>query len=372
MNIVHAGETYQIYGEALKTYSRLPTMTYQVGFSKMTGFFLTAHPDLTVIEEKVYGNHEKKADKVLNAFKNVNRNFGVILSGQKGIGKSLFARVLARKSLAQDYPLIIVDQYIPGIANFIASIDQEVLVLFDEFEKSFGKCGDNERDPQEEMLSLFDGVNGGKKLFIITCNKSSDLNEFLINRPGRFHYHFAFSNPSPEEIEEYMRDNLKEEHWGEIIRIVDYAAYIDVTFDYLRAIAFELNLGSSLEEALDDLNISRNDGGYYDAEVTFEDGRVERVDHLNIDMFSPNRQFFWVRLNHIGSMRLTFAGNSIKMNREDKSLQLDPSKISRYIDEETYDEDDKEEAAALKYLKEIGIKSVLFTKHSFASYKYTI
>ena len=179
-------------------------MTYQVGFNKMSGFFLTAHPDLTVIEEKVYGNHEKKADKVLNAFKNVNRNFGVILSGQKGIGKSLFARVLARKSLAQGYPLIIVDQYIPGIANFIASIDQEVLVLFDEFEKSFGKCSDNERDPQEEMLSLFDGVNGGKKLFIITCNKSSDLNEFLINRPGRFHYHFTFSNPSPEEIEEYL------------------------------------------------------------------------------------------------------------------------------------------------------------------------
>lgn len=372
MNIVHAGETYQIYGEALKTYSRLPAMTYQVGFSKMTGFFLTAHPDLTVIEEKVYGNHEKKADKVLNAFKNVNRNFGVILSGQKGIGKSLFARVLARKSLALGYPLIIVDQYIPGIANFIASIDQEVLVLFDEFEKSFGKCGENERDPQEEMLSLFDGVNGGKKLFIITCNKSSDLNEFLINRPGRFHYHFAFSNPSPEEIEEYMRDNLNEEHWGEIVRVVDYATYIDVTFDYLRAIAFELNLGSSLEEALEDLNISRNDGGYYDVEVVFEDGRIERTEHLNIDMFSPKKQSFWVRLANRGSIRLDFPGNSIKVNRADKSLQLDPSKTSRFVDEDYYDEDDKEDVAALKYLKEIGIKSILFTKHSFASYKYTI
>ena len=89
-------------------------------------------------------------------------------------------------------------------------------------------------------------------------------------------------------------------------------------------------------------------------------------------MFSPNRQSFWVRLNNIGSLRLTFAGNSIKMNREDKSLQLDPSKVSRFIDEDMYDEDDKEDAAALKYLKEIGIKSVLFTKHSYTSYKYTV
>ena len=45
MNVVHAGSTYQIYGDSLQTYKELPVGTYEVCFSKMTGFFLTSHND---------------------------------------------------------------------------------------------------------------------------------------------------------------------------------------------------------------------------------------------------------------------------------------------------------------------------------------
>ena len=119
MNVVHAGSTYQIYGESLKTYSQLPVRSYEVGFSKMTGFFLTAHNDLVVNESKVYGSSPQKVDKVLRAFNLTDRNFGVILSGRKGIGKSLFARLLANKAQEYDLPLIIVSLLIGFIINYI-------------------------------------------------------------------------------------------------------------------------------------------------------------------------------------------------------------------------------------------------------------
>ena len=75
----------------------------------MTGFFLKVRPDL-VVKEPVYGVHPEKAEKVLRSFKVFQRNLGVILSGDKGIGKSLFARLLSAKAVEAGYPVIIVDQ----------------------------------------------------------------------------------------------------------------------------------------------------------------------------------------------------------------------------------------------------------------------
>ena len=129
MNIVQSGTMYMIYDDSVKTYSELPVGAYEVGFNKMTGFFLKTRNDFKVTE-KVYGNHAEKVDKVLKSFQLADRNFGLILSGQKGIGKSMFMRVLAEKAGALGYPVVVVSDYIPGIDDFLASIEQECVVLF--------------------------------------------------------------------------------------------------------------------------------------------------------------------------------------------------------------------------------------------------
>ena len=178
MNIVNSGSRYQIYGEDVKTYRELPIGSYDVNFHKMMGFYLTARHDLVVNEEKVYGNSEVKINKVLQSYRLMsNRNFGVLLSGQKGIGKSLFVRLLAEKAIAMSYPVIVVSTAIPGIADFLSSIDQDVVVVFDEFEKTFKPQEDY--NPQDEMLSLFDGMDGGHKLFVVTCNELGDINKYI-------------------------------------------------------------------------------------------------------------------------------------------------------------------------------------------------
>ena len=81
--------TYDIFDNTMQVYNKLPAQPYVVRFSKNRGFFLEKFNDLEIKESKIYGVHESKVTKVLNMFESQNRNLGVILSGDKGIGKSL-------------------------------------------------------------------------------------------------------------------------------------------------------------------------------------------------------------------------------------------------------------------------------------------
>ena len=340
MNIVNSGSMYQVYGDDVKTYKVLPAATYEINFGKLTGFFLTVHPDLEVNEEKVYGNHEARAEKVLRSFDNMNRNLGIILSGQKGIGKSLFARVLAKAALKRGLPVLIAQRYIPGIASFISSIEQEVVVIFDEFEKTFRET--EEASPQEEMLSLFDGIDNGRKIFVITCNETRSLSSFLLNRPGRFHYHFCMSNPNAEEVAQYLCDKLKPEYHDNIDRIVRLSNTINITYDYLRAIVFELNQGYSLEETMNDLNITRGDSVSFDITLHMLDGSTFVAYDETIDMFSGREKGFWAR-NVNTSMRRFFFINLSAIVNEGGRVSLSGEHIRANIDEtDFYEIEDKE------------------------------
>lgn len=270
MKIVSIGTQYQIYGEEINTLEKLPPCYYSVHCSMNSGFYLAKRPDVHVNEEKVYGVHEEKVQKILRSYKIFDKNLGVILSGTKGIGKSLFAKLLAEKGIAEGLPVIIVDSYIHGIAGFLESIEQEVIVLFDEFEKTFAPT--KEEDPQVELLSLFDGISNGKKLFVITCNSYTKLNEFLINRPGRFHYHIRFDYPNSEEVKEYLTDKLKPEYYDQIPSVQTFASRVDVNYDCLRAIAFELNIGLSFKEAIKDLNLVNTERVRFEVGIYYENG----------------------------------------------------------------------------------------------------
>ena len=355
MNVVNEGAKFQIFGEDLKTFRSLPVGSYEVCFNKMSGFYLISRNDLSVNEEKVYGNHQQRVDKIMRAFHDVNRNFGVILSGQKGVGKSLFARVLASEALKKNIPLIVVTSYVPGISNFISSIDQEVIVLFDEFEKTFGIT--QQEDPQEEMLSLFDGIDDGKKLFVITCNEVNKLNNYLLNRPGRFHYHFSLTNPSPQEVREYMTDKLLPQYQDKIDQVVSFSMGADVTYDYLRAIAFELNHGYTFEETLMDLNISKEKSLRFTIIVEFEDGTFVEAPCEYIDMYSSKTTRAWFYEGYFG---IEFTPSDIKVNTVKNIMTLDGSKVKMFFDDEEFRGASKE---LIEFYKNRKIKSIRFNKH---------
>lgn len=344
MKIVNTGTIYHLYDDnSLKTYDLLPAQTYRVNFSKMTGFFLENYP-MVEVNEKIYGVHTKKVDKVFKSFLAFERHMGVILSGEKGIGKSLFAKLLSIKAIKNNYPLIIVDTYYPGIADFLTRINQEVFILFDEFEKVFAKTSDY--DPQTELLTLFDGISTGKKCFIITCNQLHNLNDYLVNRPGRFHYHFRFDYPTIDEVKEYLKDKLKPDYYvAEIDNIIEFVHKVKLNYDCLRAIAFELNLGVSFNEAINDINILKLEPKYSTITAVFKNGKRVTQQDCQIDLFSEEDCHigFYNRSTNIGFVATLVPTNAI-YNYDLRAFIIDGNDVVMMSDE--YDENDNRKSAA--------------------------
>ena len=248
MSIVQNGIDFKIYRNGIKTFDKIPTGTYRIMFSQTNGFYLSQIENM-FINEKVYGVHKQKVQKVFRAFNNSYKNIGTILCGDKGIGKSFFAKMLAIRSISIGLPVILADEYFDGIAEFIGSINQDVMILFDEFDKKFDK------DDQNMMLSLFNGTDSGKKLFVITCNYLGKLSDFVVNRTGRFRYLFKFKYPVQQEVRQYLMDKIKPEYQKEIEKVVMFSIKVNLTYDSLETIADELNFGDKFEDIIEDLNI---------------------------------------------------------------------------------------------------------------------
>lgn len=299
MNIVNSGSRFQVYGEDVKTYQELPVGSYNVDFHKMMGFFLSIRNDLAVTEEKIYGTSEYKVEKALRSYQLSDRNFGVLLSGQKGIGKSLFVRLVAKRAIEIGIPVIVVSQAVPGLADFISSIEQDCVVVFDEFEKTFAK--QEHWNPQDEMLSLFDGIDGGHKLFIVTCNKLEDMSQYMLNRPGRFHYHFTMTPPSQKEVREYMTDKVLPEYSAAIDDVVNLSGVVDMPYDYLRAIAFDLNQGYGIKEIMSDLNITRVNDMKFDVKLYLSNGMCFESWSESLDLSRHEKR--WMRVKRFRERR---------------------------------------------------------------------
>ena len=282
MKAIQTGSVFRIFDDSIQTYNRLPNGTFLVCYHQQEGFYLTRKEDIS-LSEKAYGVQRKKAEKVLSSFALFQRSLGVILSGDKGIGKSMFAKMVCVKALQIGYPVLIVDTCAPGLARFLESVDQECVVLFDEFDKTFRSGRDS--DDQAALLSLFDGTAGGKKLFLVTCNELYGLNSYIVNRPGRFHYHFRFDYPAPEDIREYLNDKLDSAHYGEIEKIVDFSRKTSLNYDCLRAIAFEVNAGNDFASAIADLNIMTTEEEEYRVVLYFDNGKSLHHYHYQTNLY---------------------------------------------------------------------------------------
>ncbi|SHI70472.1 AAA family ATPase [Pseudobutyrivibrio xylanivorans] len=359
MKVISTGSKFDIFPDDLKTYEKLPADYYVVRFNKTEGFYLEKYYEFKMTESKIYGVHVSKVEKVIKSYKEFNRNLGIILSGDKGIGKSLFARMIGNRAVETGIPVVIVDKYIEGIGSFVDSIDQEVMILFDEFDKTFSSKNHDGPNPQSSMLSLFDGVSQGKKLFVVTCNELRGLNDFLVNRPGRFHYHFRFDYPTAKDIRIYLEDKLRPEYEKEINNVIKFSNRVALNYDCLRAIAFEINQGLPFSEAIKDLNILNIEKEKYSLQAYFMDGSmlINRCFYMN--SFSNEEVTFHLKeKNGEYAGEVSFCPTDITMDYASGTMVLEAKNVSLGYD--TYD--DEEDAKKKNALIERGLQKIVITR----------
>lgn len=287
--IVSSGGALRLYDDSVQTFDQLPVATYTIRFSKMTGYSLHKTEPLSPGNEAVYGDHAARVNRIAAGYAAMSRSLGVILSGDKGMGKSLMIRMLAEKMREEhELPTVLVQHSTPGLASFLDELG-ECLVVFDEFEKVFAPVDDDEA-PQNQFLSLFDGLSSTKRLYVLSVNSLHRTSDYMLNRPGRFHYHMRFAYPGPETVAEYLRDQVPGIAEAQVSAVVEFSRKIDLNFDHLRAIAFELELGEDFAEVIGDLNIKRTNRRGHDpvhAVISWPDGDTDEIEG-ELDLFDPD------------------------------------------------------------------------------------
>ena len=229
----------------------LPTKTFCVMHSQQLGFFLQEAEGF-VLPEKRYGDTDKLAKRILNTFRDRGKATGVLLSGEKGSGKSLQAKTLSNLGISEGLPTILVNHAFHGEAfnQFIQKIEQPCIIIFDEFEKTY-----SDKDSQEGVLTLLDSVVTNNCLFVFTVNNKYRIDENMRNRPGRLFYAIDYEGLTIAFIKQYCEENLKNKAYIDTVPRV-CMIFRSFNFDMLKSLVEEMNrYDESPQDALKVLNI---------------------------------------------------------------------------------------------------------------------
>lgn len=301
------------------TRETLPVGNYTISYANNRGFYLSRVDDFS-LPEKTYGKEAKRSQRVINTFLERPASTGIVLAGEKGSGKTLLAKKISIELAEMGMPTILVNEDYTDKADdfikFVQSIEQPAAMIFDEFEKI------HTVDHQKKLLTLFDGTTPTRKLFIVTVNDTYRMDDFLLNRPGRFYYLFNYGGLSDEAIEEFCQDKLNDK--AEIKHIKNFSKMFNAfTFDMLSALVEEMNrYGETLDEVLQYMNVNYSDSS----------GAIYEIVHLEV----PGK-----KIVKYGDVNYNNRFNPIKTkfhiiydseNESDEYLYFDPKYITN-IDE---------------------------------------
>lgn len=272
----------------------LPAGTYLIQCHPMTGFYLEVVDNFKV-PERLYGDIQQSAARILNTFDDREASTGVLLDGEKGSGKTMLTRLLSLEAAKLGLPTLIVnsDFHGPDFNSFIQTINQPAVVLFDEFEKVYGAA------EQQHLLSLLDGIFPTKKLFLFTVNEAHRVDGHIRNRPGRVFYRLSYTGLDEAFIREYCEDQLMNKaHTDGVVRVADL--FYAFNFDMLKAMVEDMNRYSEPAAAvMQYLNAkpSTDERVIYDVKVFDGDDELE-VDNDVYEGSPLTRPFFIVHLDY--------------------------------------------------------------------------
>ena len=287
------GNTFHISNtSAIDITDRLPPGTYVCKYNDQTKEYSLDTVDAFSLPDELFGSIKTDAERIMKTYKQRNASMGVLLSGQKGAGKTLLTKYVANEFTKINIPTIIVNDSHKSdtFLQFLQSIDHECLVIFDEFEKIF------DDKSQQQILTLLDGVFSTNKLYMFTCNNKFLLNENMLNRPGRIYYRLDYNKLTSETITDVCAAKLKSKSSKSVGDICALAGSMrEFSYDMLDAIINEMNsYNESLVDVLKFLNIRIEDSGTgsYDCKITNSHGATIKSDVTTVSDFNSFRYYF--------------------------------------------------------------------------------
>ena len=206
-------------------------------------------------------------DRVLKNFNHSGKNTtGVLLTGDKGTGKSVTAKILAEKA---KLPIVVINPEMEEkyLEEFFKEFDQPVCILFDEVDKSFNT---------NKMLTFLDGMHKtAKKLVIMTANDEDNLSGYIKNRCSRIRYYRHYN--MLEDAKEYAELICKEKGVENIEEIVNFIVNnikypsIDNISSFIDEVIFTKEWNLSLNEVLEFMNINVGEGSISEEEKDDDD-----------------------------------------------------------------------------------------------------
>lgn len=282
--IIKNGNTFAV-ANVDQVKSTLPLGTYNLIYVPLQGFRLEKTTDFT-LPPKIYGDLSI-IDRSIKVYKNRDRNFGLLLSGLRGSGKSLLMKKLA---LELHQPVIIINQPFTDVSDdLIKLITDPALgdctILFDEFEKRFDR-------EDVTPLTLMDGPYNTHHFFILTVNNTY-INENLINRPGRIYYRKTYVGLDDSTVREVGEDLLLNKNYvDELVNVCEDIR--NLSFDMLISIINDVNLfNESPKDCVKVFGFDSSDGMYAKVyQVVNEELRDVTMD--SAVWLNPSDRYIWV------------------------------------------------------------------------------
>lgn len=231
---IQQGDNFKLTPSSISVKDSLPSGIYSINQDPMTReFSLNRIADKFEFDFEVINTENKFINHVMKSYENTTGNLGILLNGLKGSGKSVTAKLIANRL---NKPVILIDMPYRGISEFLASLEFECVLFFDEFEKNFDK------DENTSILTIMDGVYNcnNRKVFILTTNELK-INKCLLSRPSRIKYIKEFESISDEFINVLFDKYLKYPECKE--SLLKYVKILQASsIDTIKSLISEINI----------------------------------------------------------------------------------------------------------------------------------
>lgn len=257
MKVIETGGRVRII-QADKIGEKLDVGNYAVGFSENEGFFLNKREPFD-LPSKIYGC-TTFPDRIMKTFNARKRGMGVLLSGPKGTGKTVEAKITCNTS---KMPCIFITDGFTGagFSEFLDSIKTPSVIYIDEFEKVYA-----DKDDRNFFLSVMDGTNSSRHLFLLTSNEER-IGEYFESRPGRVRYHKRYDFLDDEMILSIIEDRLQHKHLAEKVRTT-LLKISSLSVDSAVSIIDECNIHNETpDKFVEFFNVISTRPSYYDIEI---------------------------------------------------------------------------------------------------------